>query len=50
MKKEKIGLLMIFGMISLVEQTCLTMVSLVLNGLTRLMKGRAMQSLCCESI
>ena len=32
MKKEKIGLHMIFGMISSVEQTCLAMVSLVLNG------------------
>ena len=50
MKKEKIGLLMIFGMISLVEQICLTMVSLVLNGLMILMKSRAMQNLCRESI
>ena len=50
MKKEKIRLLMIFGMISLVEQICLTMVSLVLNGLMILMKSRAMQNLCRESI
>ena len=49
-EKEKIGLLMIFGMISLVEQICLTMVSLVLNGLMILMKSRAMQNLCRESI
>lgn len=39
-----------FGMISLVEQICLTMVSLVLNGLMILMKSRAMQNLCRESI
>ena len=43
-------ILMIFGMISLVEQICLTMVSLVLNGLMILMKSRAMQNLCRESI